>query len=260
MALHPARGMADSNSNALKHPQHPGLPPLIPGIYNYCDSRCAKCRFSQRCLSHLARERFEADDSDRDVIGEILREREGEPREPPEEFLQIVFEANAAVEAMTAEEAEEIGREHDALVERANADRFVVASHNYAMTCWNITQALEPIVLERGDPVVIEAVETIAELAGIVSSKTFRAVSGSMEEDYEASDLEHDALGSAKVARLAIAESQRAWTVLMEIGRATADGVPASLLRVLEEIDAGLTARFPRAMAFVRPGFDTEGG
>ncbi|HUL75577.1 MAG TPA: hypothetical protein VLT86_20860 [Vicinamibacterales bacterium] len=252
--------MADSHSNhALKHPQHPGLPPLVPGIYNYCDSRCAKCRFSQRCLSHLARERFEADDSERDVIGEILREREGEPREPPEEFLQMISEANAFVEAMTPEEAEEIGREHDVLIERANADRFVVAAHNYAMTCWNIIQALQPIVAERGDPVVIEAAETIAELAGVVSSKTFRAVSGSLDSDYDPFDLEHDAHGSAKVARLAVAESKRAWTVLMEIGRATADGVPARLLRVLEEIDAGLAARFPRAMSFVRPGFDTEG-
>jgi len=45
----------------------------------------------------------------------------------------------------------------------------------------------------------------------------------------------------------------------MEIGRATADGVPMALVRVLDEIDAGLVKRFPRAMSFIRPGFDTEG-
>jgi hypothetical protein len=44
----------------------------------------------------------------------------------------------------------------------------------------------------------------------------------------------------------------------MELGRATADGVPAHLVRRLDEIDAGLAARFPQAMAFVRPGFDTD--
>jgi hypothetical protein len=42
----------------------------------------------------------------------------------------------------------------------------------------------------------------------------------------------------------------------MEVGRAAADGVPAALVRMLDELDAILAARFPRAMEFVRPGFD----
>ena len=28
-------------------------PRLIPGIYNYCDSRCPRCPFTQRCLTYL---------------------------------------------------------------------------------------------------------------------------------------------------------------------------------------------------------------
>jgi hypothetical protein len=44
----------------------------------------------------------------------------------------------------------------------------------------------------------------------------------------------------------------------MEPGQATADGVPARLAQLLDELDAALKARFPRAMDFVRPGFDTE--
>src|SRR5438046_7469517 len=28
-------------------------PRLIPGIYNYCDGRCPRCRFSERCLTFL---------------------------------------------------------------------------------------------------------------------------------------------------------------------------------------------------------------
>ena len=46
----------------------------------------------------------------------------------------------------------------------------------------------------------------------------------------------------------------------MEVGRASADGVPAQLVRMLDEVDAGLAGRFPQAMAFVRPGFDDEEG
>jgi hypothetical protein len=248
-------GDADSNQTVRRS----GLPSLIPGVYNYCDSRCAKCPFNQRCLTNLARERLDRSDPGLDVFEEILREREGDPPEPPPEVREAIDEMNERLRAMTPEELEEAGREHDAHVDRVKADRLVLAARQYVLTAWNVTQALEPIVTERGDPVVIEAVETIAELAGPVSSKTYRAVSGSMYEDFDKFDLEHDANGSAKVARLAIAESRRAWSVLMEIGRAMADGVPPSMLRVLDEIDAGLAASFPRAMAFVRPGFDTEG-
>ena len=59
-----------------------------------------------------------------------------------------------------------------------------------------------------------------------------------------------------KIALIGIGESRRAWAVLMEAGRATADGVPARAVRMLEELDAAVLERFPRVMEFVRPGFD----
>jgi len=34
--------------------------------------------------------------------------------------------------------------------------------------------------------------------------------------------------------------------------------VPARMMRDLLVLDQDIAARFPRAMAFVRPGFDTE--
>jgi hypothetical protein len=84
----------------------------------------------------------------------------------------------------------------------------------------------------------------------------YRAVSQVHERDFDPVDRQSDANGSAKIARLLIADSRAAWRVLMELGRATADGVPAQLVARLDEIDAGLARRFPHAMAFVRPGFD----
>ena len=110
-----------------------------------------------------------------------------------------------------------------------SADRLVIAARYYTMTAWRVTQALRPIAEERGDSGVIAAVETIAALAGPIASKTYRAVSGAADDDFDRFDLEGDANGSAKVARLTVAESRRAWQVLMEIGRATADGVPMAL-------------------------------
>ncbi len=193
-----------------------------------------------------------------DPLGDVLREYEPVD-EPPPEFLEIVARAEEAVRRMTPEESAAITREEEARHSEVTADRLVVASRYYAMTAWRVTQAFGPIAEERGDPAVIASVETIEALAAIVASKTYRALSGALDEDFDRFDLENDANGSAKMARLVIEDSREAWRVLMEIGRAAADGVPASMLRVLDEIDAGLAQRFPRAMSFVRPGFDTEG-
>src|SRR5262249_27816867 len=52
-------------------------PRLIPGIYNYCDGRCPKCSFTQRCLHYLdSQERKSETGSERslaDTIGDSLQ-------------------------------------------------------------------------------------------------------------------------------------------------------------------------------------------
>jgi hypothetical protein len=42
----------------------------------------------------------------------------------------------------------------------------------------------------------------------------------------------------------------------MEAGKATADGVPAYAVTMLDALERDVRAQFPRAMEFVRPGFD----
>ena len=242
-------GMADADSTRSARPS------LIPGIYNFCDTRCPQCPFNRRCAVYLQQESMIAGRHWDDTLDET----EGAPRPQPPEVIEAIAQIEDSVRTMPREEWEKVDAEIEARRAQVSADRLVIAARYYTMTAWRVTQALRPIVEERGDPGVIAAVETIAALAGPIASKTYRAVSGAADEDFDRFDLEGDANGSAKVSRLVIAESRHAWQVLMEIGRATADGVPMALVRVLDEIDAGLAQRFPRAMSFVRPGFDTEG-
>ena len=90
----------------------------------------------------------------------------------------------------------------------------------------------------------------------MISSKLHRAICGEADGWEPRDDAQTDFNGSAKIALIAIAESRRAWAVLMEAGRATANGVPAQAVKALDELDAAVRARFPRVMEFVRPGFD----
>lgn len=230
-------------------------PHLIPGIYNYCDRRCDRCRFSERCLSYLEARDHPAPAAE--PPGSTLGAMVGGPIGRALEMVRIIAERQGLDLSTTPEEQAQHDRESEAAERRTQSDPIVALGRQYTLTAWPITHALWPIAMARGDQAVIEALETIEQLCTPVASKVYRAVRGTAEPEYDATDLQGDPNGSAKIARLIIADSRRAWRVLMEVGRATADGVPARLVRMLDDLDAGVAARFPRAMAFVRPGFDT---
>jgi hypothetical protein len=102
------------------------------------------------------------------------------------------------------------------------------------------------------------AVETIGWYAGMVGSKVYRALHGFAErhELPEEDVVQTDWNGSAKLARLIVSESRDAWRVVLTAGEAPADSPLTELVSLLDRIDAGLAERFPRAMEFLRPGFD----
>jgi hypothetical protein len=225
-------------------------PRLIPGIYNYCDSRCHRCPFNDRCLTYLENRESEGQASDRtalDVVGESL------PRS-----LEMIAEV-ARRRGIDLDALADIGQDGplDADPDAHRQDPLAVQAREYGHLAWRITNALEPVVAARGDPLVIDAVETIGWFSSLISAKIFRAVFGlaeSSERDDE--DIQTDYDGSAKVALIGIAESRAAWAVLMEHGKATADGVPAQAVRMLGALEEAVRARFPLALEFVRPGFD----
>lgn len=146
-------------------------------------------------------------------------------------------------------------------IERAEADPLVAIGAEYARGTWHVLQALRPILAARADPVAVDSAERLEEMCVTIASKIFRAVSSSLDDEEGAGspghDIESDANGSAKVALLLLEESRQAWRVLMQPGRAAADGFPARQVEVLDGIEADLLKRFPLALQFVRPGFDT---
>lgn len=225
-------------------------PVLIPGIYSYCDRRCERCRFSQRCFSFRESVHVAVAPLLEMASAAVAGATSVQCMQPPP------VDRSAAVALLAASRTQEA---QDGLREEATFNDVLVArSREYALITWRILRTLRPIVDMRGDRRVREALDTAEYFSGMVASKIFRAVWGAAQPEFDAGDVQDDANGSAKVARLFIDESRRAWRVLMEVGRASADGVPARLIALLNDLDAGMAARFPRAMDFVRPGFDVD--
>jgi hypothetical protein len=224
-------------------------PRLIPGIYNYCDGRCPRCPFTTRCLMFGECRELDSDHADRslaDGIGGAMRRTLGVVAAVARR-QGVDLSGLAAVAAARAPRTDLDGYRRDPLVVRAE---------EYTHLAWPVSRAVAPMVAARGEASVIDAVATIAWFSVRVSSKTYRAVVGQAEEWEPAEQLQADFNGSAKTALLGISESRRGWGVLMEAGRATANGVPAQAVAMLDALDAAIRTRFPHAMEFVRPGFD----
>jgi len=47
-------------------------PKLIPGIYNYCDGRCPRCTFTQRCLTYLDAQELKASGDDEQSLADSV--------------------------------------------------------------------------------------------------------------------------------------------------------------------------------------------
>ena len=262
-------GVTDDELDALM--ARANDPTLIPGIYNWCDRRCEHCAFTARCFQFRL-SRAEGDELDRSSRHDRQRNRDDTlPLQIGGVFDRTIDLVRAIGRRMGVDMAEldrsiEAGPAADVTnrMDAAGDDPLVKLACRYAGDVHPIIRVLEPVVALRGDQASMNAVDEIAWYATLISSKTYRAVLSAMELDDQKPvggvELEEadwtDVRGSAKCARLFIASSIRAWRVLMEVGRATADGVPARLVQVLTDLDDGLAARFPDAMRFVRPGLD----
>jgi hypothetical protein len=237
-------------------------PNLIPGIYNYCNRRCERCAFTRRCFHYLETCRaISVECEERLSVGRVV----ARSLESSVDMLRLVGRrlgvdlidrpggAATGGGAATAPDSP-----MDDPKTGPVADPLIRIARDYALTTWPIIRALRPILQVRGEAILLEAMATLEAFSAGISAKVFRAVWSPTGTDAAGDRVQNDANGSAKIARLMIGEARDAWRTLMETGQATSDSVPARLVGLLDQLDAGLQSRFPEAMAFVRPGFDTE--
>src|SRR5262245_27258832 len=122
-------------------------PRLIPGIYNYCDSRCTRCPFNDRCLTYLETRDAESQLADRtgrivraestlEVVGASLRQT-----------IEMIAEA-ARREGIELAKLDDVARDEsdDADFERHRQDPLAAQAREYGHLAWRITSALAPIV------------------------------------------------------------------------------------------------------------------
>jgi hypothetical protein len=241
------------------------------GIHHFCDHRCWRCALAPRCAVHARWAEAGKRRGWREPAGRVAGVIAASLEVTLEEAAILMTSVGApggAAASDTATRFEEIPQsaapldipersDREDAGARAHQHPVVARGAEYARLSWPVLKALGPVLARRKDRAALDAAERLEETFASVASKIFRAVSSSLEDYHDASDVQSDANGSAKVALLLIEESRQAWRELMQPGRAVGNGAPARLVRILDALETEVLTLFPHAFSFVRPGFDT---
>lgn len=228
----------------------------IIGIFNYCTRRCERCPFTDRCTLYLSERDYERrhpsatwQDQIHDSFAETFRLLEDWCKREGIDFEQMMREADS----------EEANAGMERAAETVRADPLQKLATAYTHAALHVMDAMGTArALRTWGAAVDAALDTITWNASMISAKVHRALHGYAERATISSEdpVQNDWNGSAKVARILVEESLDAWRVVLREGEAPDDSPLTELLTMLDQIDAAIAARFPEAMAFIRPGFD----
>jgi hypothetical protein len=235
---------------------------IIPGLHFFCDHRCWRCPLAHRCEVPIRMAQQPPRSGRARLNGPAARVADVVMASLHVTVEQVGIVIGLAADRLGPDGARQVTRNLEAPVDRrqeAENDPLVVRAKEYASGSLRVLQVLRPRLARNSDDVSCDAADRLEETCITVASKIHRAISSALEGGSDDLDLQGDANGSAKVALLLIDESRRAWRELMRPGKAVGNGAPARYVATLDVLEAGLHERFPRALEFVRPGFDTLG-
>jgi len=230
---------------------------LIPGIFNYCHRWCERCPFTDRCGLFRDNLAYDRAHPESDVFEQIA-----DSFQKPFEVLAAWCEREGIDFEKLQEDAdtEEATAAEQRLNEAIDADPVLQAAKEYGHRTLDIVKALrEAERVITWSPRFRAAVETIEWYAPFISVKIHRALhgqGGAEADGHDEGGLQSDWNLTGKTARMAIADSRRAWKIVLEAGDAPPLSPVRELDHLLARIESGLAERFPQSMDAVRPGFD----
>jgi hypothetical protein len=251
-------------------------PRNIVGVHNYCDAWCERCVFADRCVVNVSRPRDEAPLRSEDPLLDHLKERFDQVRTfATRRSTFSVEELMKHVDIDSRDPVEEA--KEDARRERLRQHPIVREAHAYselARAWFEVeTEAMRrhaDALVRRAEVEDVEDLPSMSELARIIDSvdivrwdsylifvKLHRAIDGRGEDPEEGvwdDPIQNDYNGSAKLALILIDRSEGAWRA---IDRWFPSSAGARLLAdQLASLRVSIEREFPRARAFLRPGFD----
>lgn len=217
--------------------------PFIDFISAYCDHWCERCPFTGRCPAFAWQTAWERSRADR-----------GDPLKA----LQLLLSTDRTESTESAADVAEYSRRERARDARVEASKIMRLAMEYreCSTAW-VDDRRERVVAQATS-LLVEAFETICWDAFFIRVPLRRALRGldqaqSAEERFRDDSIQNDWNGSAKLALISIERSVLSWRLL---GRGMEDDASRYCSGLLDVLGHAVTASFPDARLFRRPGFD----
>lgn len=248
-------------------------PEFNPGIYNYCDQWCERCRFTSRCMNFALDEEQFGDSQTRDINNDAFWQKLSEIFQITLEMLkEIAKEEGIDLDCLDVQQAAEEHEKKRDIAENHECSRAAKAYGEMVKNWFDSAEDLfekraeelnlkVQLELPNSDPVseadaLKDSVDIIRWYQYQIYVKLIRAIRGTLEETSETSDeASKDANGSAKVALIAIDRSIAAWGQMYR-DFSEQKGDILDILVHLDRLRRRTEAIFPDARAFLRPGFD----
>lgn len=254
---------------------------FVPGIYNYCDRWCERCKLQIRCMSYMMGKKLKEKtrvnlgedmpdddesalarlknifDSTFDVLRELADERGM--------GIEDIYSAEKVDKGFWGEDYEDLEDQDEEVARQVESEDMMKCEriyHALADKCQeDIYQWFDSMEIPRGkSPRTREVEDALLEVnwyMDLIRSKMKRALCGYFlyADKLNATQEEEDYNGSAKVMLLAVDISRVAWAVIRD--HVPGFGLEASrAIVVLEQLEEDIDAFFPNARSFKRPGFD----
>jgi len=241
-----------------------GNPDFIEGIYNYCDSWCERCAFTNRCMNYAMRKNEQNTTTESQLsevfkqTTEIIKQLIQEKGLDWEEMMKEVEAETPVIDPHEAAENHFIVKE--ALLYTDMYRSFLKSEQRYMQS-----KGLEfQNELNKGIISIDEAEKSVFQLddafevanwyQSIIYIKIRNACQLFFEENL--SDFMKDFYnGKAKLTLISIDRSIAAWFVLQVHFPEKADKI-TEILTQLEKLRRYIEEDFPNARKFVRPGLD----
>lgn len=123
-------------------------------------------------------------------------------------------------------------------------DPLVIKAREYSEIVRGLCSVLDPSFAPEGNATAGAAMGAIASHGLALGGTVHRACLAGWPSDENGERFAGEGRSdAARLARLMIRESRKAWAVLMQPPHAIGDGVPARMIARLDELDEGVAAR-----------------
>jgi hypothetical protein len=241
----------------------------IPGIYNYCDRWCERCRFTARCRTFAMEEEGKDAGDAMDITSDLLWKKITESLQSTLNLIKdIAREEGIDLDAIGSAERDDAADVVHILsgISEAYIDRvdewFEINAHLIENSLQNHNEHphLKLVQPEGSETSILlrDAVQVIRWYPDPIHVKLARALrSKNSEKKMELDDFPKDSDGSAKIALIGMDLSISAWGELLKRFKGRRKEI-LEIIRYLKQIRDIAEKEFPNARAFIRPGFDEE--